>query len=514
MLTKTALRNRILLIIGVLIVANWLFSRLYFRLDFTADKRYTLSNATRNILSGLEEPITVTGYFSDNLPPAVNKARTDFEEMLVEYANASGGNLVFDFVNPSETPEKEKEVQQAGIQPVGIQVRERNEAKQQRAYLGAKLQYKDKTEIIPVIQPGQSVEYDLSSLIKKMAAGSKPKIGLVQGHGEATLQAIPQAAQELTVLYDVVPATLSDSALVSKYQTLAIIAPRDSFAPGDFAALDKFLASGKGILVALNQAETALPQSPMVQPNATGLSAWLTQKGVTVGNNMVVDKQFGSMNLMVPQQFGSFGTVMAMQQVRLPYIPLVKKFAEHPITNGIEGVSFPFVSSLAAATGGTGQFTPLAFSSAKSGIVELPTQLENEVNEGLYITSGLALAGVVEGNLSGNTPARMVVFGDADFCLNSDGTNPQAQPQEIDPNNVILFVNALDWLTDNSGLAELRTKGITGNPITAEGLTDAKKDFIRWINFLLPLGLVIGYGFYRSLRRNRQKTKWATERYT
>nr|HMS51427.1 GldG family protein [Chitinophagales bacterium] len=118
MLTKTALRNRILLIIGVLIVANWLFSRLYFRLDFTADKRYTLSNATRNILSGLEEPITVTGYFSDNLPPAVNKARTDFEEMLVEYANASGGNLVFDFVNPSETPEKEKEVQQAGIQPV------------------------------------------------------------------------------------------------------------------------------------------------------------------------------------------------------------------------------------------------------------------------------------------------------------------------------------------------------------------------------------------------------------
>src|SRR6185369_16463465 len=149
MRTKKSLLNFILLTIGILVLVNVLSDSYFFRFDFTADKRYTLSNATKDVLKAVKQPITVKAYFSENLPPDIAKTKRDFKDLLIEYASRSKGKVVYEFINPNEKEEVEKQAMQSGIQPVMINVREKDQVKQQKAYLGAAVQMGEKTEVIP-----------------------------------------------------------------------------------------------------------------------------------------------------------------------------------------------------------------------------------------------------------------------------------------------------------------------------------------------------------------------------
>jgi len=146
--------TQLAIVIGILIVVALISNQVYFRLDFTADKQYTLSKATKDILGNLEDVITVTAYYSEDLPPQLIKTRKDFNDLLIEYENRSGGNVVFEFVNPNESQEEEAKAQQAGISPIMVNITERDQVKQMRAYMGAVLQMDGKNEVVPVIQPG------------------------------------------------------------------------------------------------------------------------------------------------------------------------------------------------------------------------------------------------------------------------------------------------------------------------------------------------------------------------
>ncbi len=94
MKNKNTLLVYVLLIAGIIVVVNALSSKYFFRLDFTADKRYTLSKATRDIMRSVDDPVTVSAYFTKDLPPQIMQIKNEFREMLVEYANVSRGNLV------------------------------------------------------------------------------------------------------------------------------------------------------------------------------------------------------------------------------------------------------------------------------------------------------------------------------------------------------------------------------------------------------------------------------------
>ncbi|MBT4411922.1 MAG: hypothetical protein HOC82_18955, partial [Bacteroidetes bacterium] len=85
----------IFIVVGVLILVNLLSDSFFLRLDLTSDNRYTLSDATKNIVRNLEEPVTVTAYFSEDVPTQMNQTKRDFKEMLIEYSNLSKGMVVF-----------------------------------------------------------------------------------------------------------------------------------------------------------------------------------------------------------------------------------------------------------------------------------------------------------------------------------------------------------------------------------------------------------------------------------
>lgn len=502
MLTRKKLQTSILLVLGIVILVNVIGDRLFFRLDFTADQRYSLSNATKTILENLTDPVTVTAYFSEDLPPDVAKVRQDFRDLLVEYNSRSDGQIVYEFVNPNADQQTEMEAQQAGIRPIMINVRERDQVKQQRAYLGAVIQLGDKKEVIPFIQPGAAMEFALSSNIKKISVTDKPKIALLQGHSEPGLAAMQQLSEQLSIIYQVDTLSLTPiKGIPQDYKSVVVIAPKDTVRQYVFNHLDNYLANGGRVMVAINRVEGELQRSAG-KSLYTGFSDWLREKGVTIEENFLID--INCTNVMVRQQQGIF---VMNTPVSFPYLPIITNFADHPITTGLEQVVFPFVSPIKITPRDTTiTYIPLAYSSEKSGVKNPPLTFDvsKDWRPSDFGLSSLPVAVAVEGKIEGDIDSKIVVFSDGDFVVNGEGQ----EAQQLQPDNISLMVNAIDWLSDDTGLVELRTKGVTARPLDTQ-LEDSTKTWIKYLNFLLPIILIIVYGVFRfQIKRNiRNKLK-------
>ena len=120
------------LLIAIVLVVNIISKKISFRLDFTEDNIYTLSNATKDILKNIEEPVTVKAYFSEQLPPNIIKIKNDVNDFLIEYSNTSNDMLVFEFVNTDAGKEAEEEAMKNGIRPVMLNIREKYKYNKQK----------------------------------------------------------------------------------------------------------------------------------------------------------------------------------------------------------------------------------------------------------------------------------------------------------------------------------------------------------------------------------------------
>lgn len=493
-----------MLVIAIVIVLNFLSNEFHLRLDLTSGKQYTLSKATKDIVTALEEPVTVKAYFSQNLPPNVVKTRQDFQELLIEYANLADGMIQYEFINPNEKEAYETEAVQSGIQPVMINIREKDQVKQQKAFLGAIISLNDKQEVIPFLQPGAAMEYALSTAIKKISVTEKATVGFLEGHGEAPLAEMQQLAEQLNILYNTQSVVLTDTTNIpAAMKTLAIVRPQDSIPASHLAQLDAFLQRGGRVAIAMNRVNGDI-RSASGAAIHTGLETWLQQKGLTVEDDFVVDAKCGS--LTVQQQQGFF-TIQS--QVQFPYIPVAGKFADHPIATGLENVVFEFVSSIKYTGDTTKRFTPLVFSSEQSNTLKAPQyfNIEKQWTEADFNQQNLVLAAALEGKVAGNASSKIVVIADGDLVVNGSGQQPRRQQAD----NINLFSNAIDWLSDDTGLIALRTKGVTSRPL--DQLDDSTKAIVKYGNFLLPMLLVIGYGVVRFQQNRMKRLKRMSENY-
>ena len=146
------------------------------------------------------------------------------------------------------------------------------------------------------------------------------------------------------------------------------------------------------------------------------------------------------------------------------------------------------------------RFIPLAFSSEKSGSLSTPLyfDVQKQWQNTDFPLSGLVVAGILEGPLSGKNNSRIIIVSDGDFAVSESGNGNQ-----VPKDNVSLLVNSVDWLSDDTGLIDLRTKGITSRPI--KEMESSTKAFLKWLNFLLPIILIIIYGLIRlQMSRNKR----------
>lgn len=497
MIKSAKISTTILIVVLIVVVINILSENYNFRIDLTEDKEYTLSKATRNILKNLDMPVTVTAYFSEDLPPNIGNISGNLKDMLIEYNNRSEGMVVYKFINPNENEESEQEAVKAGIQPLMINVRDKDQIKQQKAYLGAVVSMGDEKEIIPFLQPGSAMEYSLSTAIKKLSVSDKPAIAFIQGHGEPALNEIPQVYNELSILYDVKTITLTDTIIIGdNIKTLVLIRPTDSIPARHLAILDQFMAKGGNLLLAINRVEGNFSNATG-SAVSIGMEGWLLSKGITISDNFIVDATCGTVTLQ--QQQGNF---TMQSQISFPYLPVIHKFANDPITKGLESVSLQFASPITFAGDTSYKFTPIAFSSDKSGSMRAPLyfniQKQWQMND--FPMSGLVVGAVLQKTFNNNSGSKIIIFSDGDFAV---GGNQRGM--QLPPDNINLMVNSIDWLSDATGLIELRTKGVTSRPI--KEMEDSKKAFIKWLNFLLPIILIVVYGLLRIQINHNKRIK-------
>lgn len=175
-----------LLVVNLLALNLWLFPISRARLDLTEQREYSLSPVTRDLISNLQEPLLIRGYFSDKTHPLLAPLVPVIRDTLREYEVASNGQIRLEIVDPLQDPEKETEANQTyGIQPTPLQAADRYGASIVNAYFDILVRYGDQNEVLNFsdlieVQPSstglpdvrlRNLEYDLTSAIKKTVFG-------------------------------------------------------------------------------------------------------------------------------------------------------------------------------------------------------------------------------------------------------------------------------------------------------------------------------------------------------
>ena len=509
---KTQAITRILLTGAILIVLNFISVRLFTRFDLTDQNVFTLSDASKELVGNLDDRVTVRAYFTEDLPAPYNNTRRAVLDILNEYRAYGGDNIEFEFIDP--VGEKgEQDARQQGIPAVEVQVVEEDKFQVKRAHLGVVFLYEDKKETIPVVQNLGSLEYDISSAIKRITTRVKKRVGYSTGHGESQPQQYGRAYQELTKQYDMVPVDLTkDEPVPTDLAALMVIAPTSAFSDTAQYHLDQYLMTGGRAAFLLNKMTVDLnAQYRFAQEVTLGLEDQLQHYGIRVNADLVRDQQCA--NITVMQQQGMF---QFQSQVPFPYLPNTSDFGDNPMVKDFQSLIFYFASSVdtsfASSKGLTAEV--LVRSSDKSGRASGFVMIDpfQKFQPSDYPESSIPVAAVVSGSLTSyfegkdrapvrtvSPDTRLVIVGDGDF-MRDDMAGSR--------NNATFFVNIVDYLADDAGLITIRSKNIAQPPL--DQVEDGTKQLVKYANLLFPPLLVIGYGLMRWRRRRSLKRSLET----
>lgn len=302
----------VVLLVAALVLINYLASAARLRLDLTADKTYTLSPGTRTLLAKVEEPITLHFYFSrslKNLPVRFKNYATRVEELLRQYAAASGGKIKLTVTDPKpDTPEEEAATRaHCAGQPLGDGT---------KLFFGLVATQADQEKAIEFFTPNREpfLEYDLSKLIHSVQLATKPKLGLLTSlplrapaynmPGMPRQQQSQVVAEEWAQSYEIVEIQPSATELPAGLDALAVIHPQGVSEQLLFA-IDQLVLSGKPLVLALDPSSRHFAQQSQrmqmygggqAQNVSSDLPRLLAAWGVAYDSKKVVgDLEYASM---------------------------------------------------------------------------------------------------------------------------------------------------------------------------------------------------------------------------
>ncbi len=278
------------------------------RLDLSENGLYTLSDGTKRILKAIEQPVTLTLYFSDKASsqlPALRTYAQRVEEVIEEYVNLSNGKLVFNKVDPEPFSEAEDEAAMAGLQ--GVPVGARGDV----IYFG--LQVKNDAggqEVIPFMQPDREayLEYELTKLISSLAKTSLPKVGVYSGIDiKGGFDFMTRQSRPAWTILDYIQEGfqlewIDDNATeITDIDVLLLIAPQNLSEQLKFA-IDQYVISGGRTLIFLDPyAESMAMQSGIPSVQRSDLAELLPAWGIRLREDMFVTDFANSMVVGVGQ---------------------------------------------------------------------------------------------------------------------------------------------------------------------------------------------------------------------
>jgi gliding-associated putative ABC transporter substrate-binding component GldG len=524
-----------LFVAGAVVLVNLIGTRLFHRVDLTEKNIYTLSKASKDLVKALPDFLSVKAYISKDLPPEIKRLSRDVRDKLDDYRTSSGGRFRWEAVDPAADKKFEEEASRCKVQKVQIQKVSNSKFELGAYYLGLCLQYGDKSEAIPQIVNDAGLEYQLSSLIKKMTV-KKKKIAFTTGHGESDLnQGLQALKQDIEQEYEVTTLNPSSAEIGADVDALVVAGPKQVIDDKGLAEIDRFIMTGRGaILLAPGMAAGSagargMESMKMLQGNDHGLDKLLEAYGFKVGKDIVIDPQAAAPGVMDVgggrRALVTLPSFVAAATEKAPGLTLLE---------GIRGLVFPYASPVdlvgPLASGNVpagGKVWRLAASSAASyrhtGFAIVSPEMKFEPGKQIGANAfGYAYQGplksafvtappasVVSANKQplgeSQKPVRLVVVGNAAFA--NDEWTQLARFLPVYAAGAQLLYNAIGWTVEDEALIPMRSKTMDSRQIPA--VSEAKASAVQWANILgLPLVFCLyGVGRWRLRKSNRMNQR-------
>ncbi len=560
-LDSRKLEDVLKLLIGLAFIVwvNILSSAYFTRLDLTEEKRYTIKEATKEMLSDLDDKVYIDVYLEGELNSSFERLQRSVRETLEEFRVYSDNKVQFTFYDPAAAlNEKARNEFMQGIMARGIQptnvIDERDGNRIEKLiFPGALVSYggvekgvmllggnKAGTAEEKINQSIEGTEYALASAIHELTSLERKSVGVVTGHGELDQLQMASLNNELASNYNMTSIDLSKA--VESVDALIMAKPTQSFSEAEKYHLDQYLMNGGKVLLFMDKLQanmdSASNESNYAFPYSLNLDDQLFKYGIRINNDMIQDNSASS----YPVNVGNLGDQPQIKLIKWSFYPILNRFADHVITRNLDAVLGKFVSTLDTVKADGVKKTPLLFTSDYSRSLTAPVNvslqdLRKNLTPEMMNQSQLPVAYLLEGNFtslyknrfkpedvddqlfvdSSSEEAKLLVVSDGDLAKND--VNPKTgnpQPLGFDPftgasyANQDFIINALNYILDDQGLITARSKEVKIRPLDKVKI---KQERAYWqvLNLVVPIVLLITFGLIKWYIRKRKYTGFKTD---
>ena len=518
----------------IFILAFMVTHRLWFRLDLTKSRAYTISEVSRNLHAEIPDYVNITYYLSDRLKTII-PSPGEIEDTLREFAAYSKGKIRVTVRDPIKAG-LSGTLDELGFQPRQVQTVEKDQASLVTVYSGIVIEYLDKIEILPWVISTDTIEYDLASRIRSMVMDIERRIGVIVGdrfrqwrEDFAYLnQTLTEAGYRIRLINpgDEIPDNLPALFVLGGVEDIDLFA---------LYRIDRYIQQGGKVLFAVKgiYVDTVTGSIEARKQEDQGLLEMLASYGVIVRPELVLDRN--ALTLQYQTRMAS-GAV----QIRIVRYPLWIGVSsdngnpEHPVSSNFSGVDLYWASPLELHTSDQVEAGYLftSTSQAWSMINSLYTnpdinylfEIDAAETRGVKIL-GASLSGffpsffrgapkpVREGWSSEEYPqdelpdmplyasrSRIIVIGDTDFATNMVTATGASY-------NLEFLLRAADWLASDDDIINIRNKQPhigRLDKIMDEEARSAAMRFSQIVNLgVVPLFIILAGLIISSRRRSR-----------
>ncbi len=557
----------------IIVLLNTIGSFVFTRFDLTAEKRYSLSPATKKLLKQIDDIVYFKIYLEgDDFPASFKRLSNSTKEMLDEF-RALNNNIQYEFINPNAITDKKqrndlyKLLVQKGIQPTNLQVKEKGGSSQQVIFPGAEVSYKAQTMPLQLLidQMGiesenvlnnsiQALEYNISNVIRKLSIKSKPKIAIIEGHGELNNFEMYDITSALSQYYQVDRIRIdekvnkltnreisdtSETKISNIYKAIIIAKPDSAFSEKDKFIIDQYVMYGGKILWLIDPVFASMDSLKNTSQtvgitNELNLADQLFRYGVRLNTNLIMDISA----LQIPIVTGKVGNQPQTSFLPWYFFPIIMPTANHPIVKNLNAIKTEFVGSIDTIDNAIKK-TILLTSSKYSRLINTPVIidlgiLKKEPEERLFNKPFQSVAVLLEGEFESNfsnrisseisqsdkigflkkgKPTSMIVISDGDV-IKSQFHYSKGYPMPLGYDqytgqmfgNKEFILNCMNYLCDDSGLITVRSRELKLRMLDKTKIEKSKIQ-LQIINVVLPVVIIIIVGFLMAFLRKRRYSK-------
>lgn len=551
----------IIIVIAIIIVVNILANVFYTQFDLTEDKRFTLTEESRELIVNVDEPIYVKVLLEGSFPVGFKRLQEKTREMLDKF-HSINGNIEYEFENPTLGSGEEvklamDELAKDGIVPVNLRIKEGGEMTNKPIFPYAIFNLGGKKVIVNILEDqmmnvSQEVtlnnsisllEYKFADAVQKLNLDARQIILFTEGRGELPRENTAALQRELSAFYSTGRINLDSTYRINPEVDLVVVAkPTKLFSDRDQFIMDQYIMNGGKVIWLidyLNVTVDSINQNKYYVPSQydLGLDDLWFKYGVRFQPNLVLDMESST----IPQVIGSAGGRPQIEQIKWPYHPIAFPSNVHNMTRNIGRVSMHFPSSIDTIATKTRivktpvlksspytmfQFTPvrLSFDILKVGFdnnnfnkppkdlaVLLEGRFESLFKNRLAESMEESLKQIDATFVEESPETKQLFISDGDLFVNqidpnTGGISPigyNPWEKKVYKGNEEFMLNAISYMLDNGGVLSARSKEVKLRLIDT---VKVEKEKTKWriINIVLPLLLLALFGIgYNGLRKRR-----------